>query len=406
VTRCAALLYERGTILNAFTEKSNIFAWTYIRSGTFGFIPGQPSAYTQPLYGFFLVPIYWIFGRHWWAIGAVQIVVAVAVAWVVYEIGRRVASPRVGLTAALLATLHPFLIWHDVHVNREILDQLVGALAVLLALVAVDRRSWRWAALLGVVLGLAILGNSRLILLPIAIAVYIAWRIRGRQAALLAGIAVVAGAAVAIAPWAVRNKVELGCFALTTDARALWKANNRQTYGLLDQGQWIDAATDPAGAPLTPIAAYREWTRGAHPVPHVNECAFERYYLHQVVGFWKHHPGEKAKLAGQATALLWDPRTNAFVGAVEHLGQLRRYAEGAYMSVAFALALVGFVLVPRWLAALALLFLAYETGAAAIFAGQTRYRVAWDFLLMLLASAAATWLSSQRRSEPAPGRER
>ena len=57
--------------------------------GTFGFIPGEPSAYTQPLYGFFLVPIYWIFGRTWWSVGGAQIVVATLTALLVYAIGAR-----------------------------------------------------------------------------------------------------------------------------------------------------------------------------------------------------------------------------------------------------------------------------------------------------------------------------
>src|SRR5207245_10489400 len=167
VTRSAALVYERGTILNVFTEKSNIFAWTYVRTGTFGFIPGQPSAYTQPLYGFFLVPIYWIFGRHWWSIGFAQIAVAVATAFIVYEIGRRLVSPRAGLIAAVIATLNPYLIWHDVHINREILDQLLAAAIVLLTLLCAERRSIRIAVLLGAVLGLAVLGNTRLVFLPL-----------------------------------------------------------------------------------------------------------------------------------------------------------------------------------------------------------------------------------------------
>ena len=53
----------------AFAEKSDDFARTFVDTGTFGFIPGEPSAYTQPLYGFFLIPVYWIAGRHWWSLG-------------------------------------------------------------------------------------------------------------------------------------------------------------------------------------------------------------------------------------------------------------------------------------------------------------------------------------------------
>ena len=40
----------------------------------------------------------------------------------------------------------------------------------------------------------------------------------------------------------------------------------------------------------------------------------------------------------------------------------------------------------------AAIFLVYETAMAWIFAGQTRYRVPWDFVLALLAAAALSRL--------------
>ena len=117
--RLIALAAERGDILTAFTDKSDDFARTFIDSGTYGFVAGHPSAYTQPLYGFFLVPIYWLFGRHWEVVGIAQILVAIGTAILVYEIGRRVVSRSAGLVAAVISTLHPYLVWHDVHLNRE-----------------------------------------------------------------------------------------------------------------------------------------------------------------------------------------------------------------------------------------------------------------------------------------------
>ena len=139
--RLAVLVHERDRILTAFTDKSDDFAQTFVHHGTFGFIPGEPSAYTQPLYGFFLIPIYWIFGRNWWAVGGAQILVATATAFLVYAIGARVMSRRAGTIAAILSTLNPYLVWHDVHLNREVLDQLVAAALILCTLVAADRRS-------------------------------------------------------------------------------------------------------------------------------------------------------------------------------------------------------------------------------------------------------------------------
>ena len=85
------MLHERGAILAAYRDKGDDFAQTFLVSGTYGFIPGVPSAYTQPLYGFFLIPIFWV-DRTWELVGGAQIVVAVCTAWLVYAIGTRIAS--------------------------------------------------------------------------------------------------------------------------------------------------------------------------------------------------------------------------------------------------------------------------------------------------------------------------
>ena len=74
--RLAILLHERDAVTSSFTEKSDTFALTFVQHGTFGFLSGIPSAYTQPLYGWALVPVYWIFGRSWMSIGLYQIVLA------------------------------------------------------------------------------------------------------------------------------------------------------------------------------------------------------------------------------------------------------------------------------------------------------------------------------------------
>ena len=74
-------------------------------------------------------------------------------------------------------------------------------------------------------------------------------------------------------------------------------------------------------------------------------------------------------------------------GAGTQLDVGRRVIEPAYMWALYALALVGLFLAPRAFVALALLLLAYQTAAALVFVGATRYRVAWDFLLALLAAA-------------------
>ena len=384
--RTAILLYERVSILTAFTEKSDDFARQFVHSGTFGFIPGEPSAWTQPLYAWFLIPIYWIFGRAWWSVGFAQIAVAAATALLVYEIGRCFISRRAGLIAALVATLNPYLVWHDVHENREILDQLLAAAIVLLTLLLVRRGNLWLGAALGLVLGLAILSNTRLLFLPLVVAVFVwNWRIAA---------AVLAVCALTLVPWATRNAVNVGCFTLTTDTRALWKANNANTYSTLAAGKWIDDVPRIPGAPYTPEEAKTLYFRD-HKLVHVNECAQMRYYRHLVFEFWRDRPGEKAKLAGQAVRMLWDPRaikTQGREGQDGAIDKARTWVQPLYEIPLYVLAVIGIAVLPRRVALLVLLMLGYQTLAAVGFAGVTRYRVPWDFTLALSAAAALVYL--------------
>jgi len=390
--RLLVLARERETILEEFVDKSDRFAMTLVEHGTFGFLPGVPSAYTQPLYGWFLAGLYLPFDRSWLAVGLAQIVVAVATALLVLEIGSLLRSTGVGLVAALVATLHPYVVWHDVHANREVLDGLVLALLVLCALLAYEDRSLPIAAATGCIAGVAILGNARLVLLPVAVAVYVAWRVRPGARAVAAGALVLAGAALVVSPWVARNKIEVGCYAITTDARALWKANNLNTRVVLDRGGWIDDVPELPGAPPWPELA-ADLTLAGQPTS-VDECAQMRFYREEATEFWREHPGEKALLATQAVRMLWSPVPSESDSSGSGIArQARKTVEPAFMIGLYALALVGLFFAPRHFVALALTFLAYNTAAAMVFAGTARYRAPWDFLLALLAAfaLAALW---------------
>ena len=231
--------------------------------------------------------------------------VAVLTALVVFEIGSRLRSPEIGLVAALLTTLHPYVVWHDVHLNRELLDGLVLAVLVLCALAAYERRSLPLAAATGAVAGVAILGNARLILLPVALALYLAWRTRFSHAVTAAAL-VVGMAAIVVVPWVARNRVQVGCYAITTDARALWKANNENTRAVLDRGGWIDDVPELPGAPPWPELA-ADLTLAGKPTI-IDECAQMRLYRGEVVDFWREQPGEKARLAAAGDRDALEPR--------------------------------------------------------------------------------------------------
>jgi 4-amino-4-deoxy-L-arabinose transferase-like glycosyltransferase len=402
--RLLALAIERGDITSAYIDKGDIFAQTFLDDGTYGFIPGIPSAYTQPLYGFFLIPLYWVFGRHWLVIGLAHVLIAVATAFLVYEVGRRVSNDRrVGLVAGLLATLQPYLIWHDVHMNREILDQLLAVGALLLTLVVAEGGGWWWTTLLGVDLGLMVLGNVRTLFVPLVLGVYVLWRRRGWTWEPVVALAV---AAAVVAPWVTRNEGRIGCAVITTDARALWKANNVHTLETLRRGGWIDDVPNIPGAPPSPQSAYELYALGGMK-QRTDECAQMRFYRHRALEFMREHPSEKARLALWGAKFLWQPhvpKTEGRPGKGTLLDVGRDWAEPLFMIPVFLLALYGLVRVPRHFAALAVALLAYQTLAAMVFMGETRYRVPWDFLLMVLAATAAVELEPRLRrlARPTP----
>jgi hypothetical protein len=397
IPRLVVLLHERTSIISANTEKSDVFAQVFVAHGTYGLIPGQPSAYTQPLYGWFLIPIYWIFGRTWQSVGLAQLVLAIITSWLVYEVGRRLFGTTGGLLGAVIATVNPYLVWHDMHVNREIVDQICSAALVLVTLAVADHPTRRRAALLGVITGLSMLGNTRLVFIPLLCVIYLAFRLpRVRATAILSGV-VLAGAMVTVLPWLVRNDVNVGCFAMTTDGRAMWKANNPLTYKLLSNDMWIDSV--PANSPRPPYPGHAtpEEARGIYDrtnhqvVLHPDECLEMTFYENLAFDYWSDHPGGKLKLAALSTKLLWQPtvfETADRSGLGTQLDIGRRVIEPVYMCVLYALALVGLFVAPRPFVVLAVLLLVYQTAAAWAFVGATRYRIAWDFLLALLATAA------------------
>ena len=306
VPRLAVLAREREAILEEFVDKSDRFATTLVEHGTFGFLPGVPSAYTQPLYGWFLAALYWPFGRSWLAVGLAQIAVAVATALVVLAIGTLLRSTGDGRRRGAPGDAPPVR-----RLARRPCEPRGPRRPPARARSSSARCSRTrtgasgWPSSTGIVAGAAILGNARLALLPIALAVYVAWRVRPGRRAVAAAVALVAAAAVVVAPWVVRNEAQVGCFALTTDARALWKANNANTYDVLDRGGWIDDVPELPGAPPWPELA-ADLTLAGQPTS-VDECAQMRLYREEVLEFWREHPGEKGRLALQATRMLWSP---------------------------------------------------------------------------------------------------
>ena len=277
-----ALAIERDDILEEYVEKSDTFARTLVASGTFGFLPDVPSAYTQPLYAWFLAALYWPLERSWVVVGPRADRVAVATALLVLAIGRHLSSVRDRRHRGARHDAAP--VPRLARRPRQPRDPRRAARG---ARSSCSRSSptsaaRRWLALAT--------GRRHRARDPRPTRGSCCSRSSSRRmsrggsgrgrARVGAALLVVVGAAAVVAPWVVRNDVVIGCPTITTDTRALWKANNPATYDVLARGGWIDDVPDLPGVPPWPERAAAISVAAAKAV---DECAQARFYRDEVL---------------------------------------------------------------------------------------------------------------------------
>jgi hypothetical protein len=126
---------------------------------------------------------------------------------VVGFVGRRIAGPRVGLSAALFAAVYPNFFFSDALLLSETLVLFTGAITLLMAYRFWELPSRGRAAALGLACGVTVLSRSETVLLLVLLIIPAAWWVRGpkrRERFVLASIALAMSVAV-MAPWVVYN---------------------------------------------------------------------------------------------------------------------------------------------------------------------------------------------------------
>lgn len=165
-----------------------------------------PGALRPPLFTYSLAPVLSLTHGSRVAARAFQIPLSLVIVAGVFVLAQRRFGARAALAAGLAAALAPPL----VHYPHFLWAENLAAILLLLALACLERfeRSPRWplAAAAGALLGLAALTKEIwLYFVPVA-ALWVAWVVpgaRARRAAL--GLSCAGCAALAIAPWTLRN---------------------------------------------------------------------------------------------------------------------------------------------------------------------------------------------------------
>ncbi len=208
-----------------------------------------PTAEHPPLFSLVLAAVSWFGGDTLSAHRIAGCVIGSIAVVLIGMVATRVAGPRAGVIAALIAAFYPPLVTADGLVMSEPLFVLLVAVALLVAIRArLARGGVGWAALLGAVIALATLTRGEGILLVALLGWPAVW---GARRGRLGRVAILTAATVLVlTPWIVRNVVVFHRVMLAADANTLIAgANCRDTYYGHDIGWWSLGCLERARTP-------------------------------------------------------------------------------------------------------------------------------------------------------------
>ncbi|WP_028064175.1 glycosyltransferase family 39 protein [Solirubrobacter soli] len=361
-------------------------------------LTGKPTAFRPPGYPYLLGGVYRVFGveqaadaeriRVARALGVVLGVIGVALIGV---LATQLLTRTAGLVAMALAALYV----PSILVAAAIMSEQLFVVLMLAALVTAihQRRSehrYAFAALAGLLAGLAVLtrANGLILLVPLVIAV---WR---TPRAVGPAVLLVAVALATVAPWTIRNAVELHAFVPVTTQLGWALAgtyNSEARDDHVNPGSWRSLRRVDEYKPL--VANF----------PTTPEIVMERRLSHAGREFIRRHPGYLVTVAYWNTRRLLDLaslRWSRHTASTISVGPGWAVAGVVCFWVFAALALFGatrraarqvpwFVWVLPLAMYLSVVFLAAET---------PRYRAPLDPFVILLAAIAVTSVRMRRHS--------
>lgn len=201
----------------------------------------EPTATRPPLYPLLLSGMHYLrFTPDAPGIGLLHVLLGTCTVWIVWRLGLAWRlPPAASLLAAALVMVDPILLNQSVLAMTETLATLLTAIALLALTRAGQDNLLRWSALAGAALGLCVLCRPAFLVWLLAAVVLFPWLATGSRRFARAA-ALLAGAAVVLAPWAIRNELVFGRPIVTTThgGYTLLLANNPEFYAYLRNGTW------------------------------------------------------------------------------------------------------------------------------------------------------------------------
>jgi 4-amino-4-deoxy-L-arabinose transferase-like glycosyltransferase len=321
-------------------------------------------------------------------------------------LGRRLAGPGVGLLAAGVAAVDPFWVQQGGFLMSESVYLVIIPTMLLFALRCIDRPN-RWDfVVLGVLIAIAALTRSDavgfVVLLGAPTLVFAASRWKDR---LVFGMALLAGVALLMGPWLVRNDAEMGALTLSTNGGDTLSGSycpdtfspKSPDYGAFSQDcQLGDAAVYlKYGRPPNHT---RQWTElTLTDALGSTGTDYARGHLTDLPGVALAREGRVWGVYAPGTQLEFDVLEDGNgARGPKQVGQIMNW-------VLLPLALVGAIQIARRsrrrliIVAVPILVVAIN---AAVFYGGTRIRVAAEPSIAVLASIGSLWVIERMRHRP------
>ena len=374
-------------------------ATSLVEGRGFSFASG-PTSLRPPLFPGFVAGLWLASGSEsLQLVRLAQAFLGLLTAWLVFELASAVYDRNAGLVAGTLAALYPSLVFANFLILSETLFTLL-LVAAMLALVRLIRTpSLTRALCTGLLIGLAALTRSVLWPFPLVIAPLVAWWTPGRVTDRLSiAAALLAGTAIAIGPWAIRNSrlqgvpvvvdtmgglnLRMGNYEYTPHGR-IWDAVSMRG----DKSWIVGIPQEPPGGGTWTEGTKERWARGeavryitAHPVQTLWRSSIK------FGDFWAL---DRDFLAGVMQGLFHPPAWFTVIAGAALLA--------AYPAV-LAAALAGIWLAPpgdRRVHWALLLVVAFVCALHSLVFAHPRYRLPLMPVLMVYAAAALTRLNRE-----------
>ena len=359
--------------------------------------PGFVTAFWPPGYPFVLAAIFKTFGVSITAAKVFNALFGAATVPFVYALGRRIFDARTGLIAAGIFAVFPNAIsWTPLLFPEEFFTLLlVAALWLLVAFPPGANRHWPAVAGFGVLMGIAALTRGQAaVLVPVAAVFWLG--AAGWRPALRASAVSLLIAAAVIAPWTIRNAVQMNAFIpISTNSAAALRAGHAPD------------ATGTTGWPRDRIDGFYMWQSLYRPDWEVKGY---REYTKRGLEYAFTHPGHETELTGSKIYHLYRSDSDIIpwlttLGAtpLEPDGlddALRRAFDYAYYALFFA----AIASVPLWLRrnparVMLISIVAFWTLFHIAFLSEPRYHVPlYPVFAIAAAAGVSTLLTYARRA--------